>query len=402
MIKTLLLSATLLLFSGCFSIKGKKVKRSSNAPTSHQVQYIESHGEREVMLRATGVGETIESAIDDARKASIWSAIFGKNGVINSGKEQKRFKSVANTIYENSRNYITYESPDIKGKSKTGDNYSITKIFKVDRQLLKDDLTEAGVLDEIDEVSESLQNPSISIISFDGSSLFEHGSTVLLDFLSSRGFNAVVSGKKRIDSLLDKSLLMTGDLDPNYKLAVQTGSDIYISLATTVSERSKHGSKFYKATVSAKAYSTVTKKLLASATGYSQEVETSNRKILVEEAVNDLSDSITSKIAKKWKKSLKKGREFRVIVKSSIPEADRSVRSALKAGGSTAIKIKSGTTVFDFSFRNKSAEAIEDILDILENNYNGVGKIHREFSQGSLLVLKISSGEAGDDEIIIE
>ena len=389
-----------LLFGGCFSFSTKATSYSNSfEPKSHQVEYIESSSSSELMVLSTGIGEDLESAVEDSRKASLWFALFGKNGALQSKKERKEFKRSAEEFYSNVAHFITFESP-IKSKRVSGSSYRVSKIFKINRELLLEKLIEKNIVKEVDEVSSELSNPVISIVFKTADSNSYHGGTVLQNYLTNRGFEVEVSkSEKSIDSQLDKSLLMSGDMDMNYKLAVSSGSDIFVSLSVNVAERRVLKEKFYKASVSAKAYSTVSKKLLGSATGYSQELQVSSKKLLVEEAVNDLSDSITSQILKKWKKSVNSGKEFRVLLKSSMPNVDREIYSMLKDNGCTDIKRKAGATIYDFQMRCKKVSNSFELLQMLVDSYRGEGAIVREFDTGSLLVIKIGSSNDGDDII---
>jgi hypothetical protein len=398
-LKKLLLALTIpLLFEGCFSFSTKATSYSASfEPNSHQVEYIESSSSSELMVLSTGIGEDLESAVEDSRKASIWFALFGKNGALQNRKEKTKFRPFAEEFYTNSSHFITFESP-IKSKRVSGKSYRVSKIFKVNRELLLEKLIEKNIVKEADEVSNQLSNPLISIVFKTENSNSYHGGTVLQNYLTNRGFEVEVSkSENSIDKTLDKSLLMSGDMDMNYKLAISSGSDLFISLSVNVAERTLLKDRFYKASVSAKAYSTVSKKLLGSATGYSQELQTSSKKLLVEEAVNDLSDSLTSQILKKWKSSIKSGKEFRVLLKSTIPNVDRELYSIFKESGCTNIKRKAGATIYDFQMRCKKAENSFELLQLLQDSYRGEGAILREFDTGSLLVIKIGSSSSSDD-----
>jgi len=393
----------LFFFTGCIGsskLIPEKSYRNGFEPVSHQVTFIESSSTDEVLLDSTGIGISLKGAILDSKLASLWFVLEGgKTRLLDSVQNRKAFKKISKDIYKNFDKYITYVS-SIKSKRKEIGIYYVRKNYKINIRILKDDLILKGVIQDLDSISENVNFPIISVIPRNGKigDKFEFVSDTVLSYLSENSFEAEVLTKETsVDKTISKSIALSGDIDPLYILAVNSGSDIYISVNPTVVTTYKYQKRFKKASVSLKAFYTVSKKLLASSTGHSQEVDTSSDNLLLEEATNSAVNEILSQIKRKWQKESKKGKYFRVILKTKFSNASNGVYSLLRKN-CRKVSRKAGETIFDFTAQCKVRDSIE-LLKIITDEYQGEGKVFREFDTNSLLVIKIGNSEDDDFEI---
>jgi hypothetical protein len=390
-----------LFVSACSVSKPEPSATKSNFyPKSHEVTLVESFSTDEILVRATGKGSDFDSATNDSKLASLWFAIEGgENRIISTPEERKKFAKFSNEFYKNSDKYIT-KSSKVQGKRTEGKTTFVTKNYRLNVRLLREDLIAKGVAKELDEIAEAIDYPVISILPAekDGSD-FQFSSDVAFNFLSERNFEAeVVSKISSSGETVKKYMMMSGDVDPSYLLALSTGSDVYISLKPKISERVKNGKHFKKASISLKAFYTATNRLIASETGHSREIETSSSDVLLEEATNDAIDKLLSKIERKWKKAIEDGRYFQIVLKSNFKNASSGLNSLLREN-CKKVNRKAGKTVFSFVAQCPMKNSLE-VFEMISENYEGEGVVFREFDSNSVLILKI--GYTEDDDIIIE
>jgi len=390
-----------IFFNGCFFSKSSPPQKSYRKlfePTSHEVTLIESSSSDEVLLNSTGIGEDLSEAIFDSKLASLWFVLKGGNTrLLNSKESLEIFSKHSKKFYQNVDKYITYVS-DIKSKKKEHGKYRVRKNYKINVRILKDDLITDRVIKDVDAIAKMIDFPIISLISRNGKvdKNLEFVSDTVLSYLSEKGFEAeVVNQDRNINKTVSKSIALSGDIDPLYLLAVNSGSDIYISINPNISTSQRFGTTFRKASVSLKAFYTVSKKLLASSTGHSQELSTSSNSLILEEATNGAVDKLLSQIIRNWTKESKHGKYFRVILKTEFLNASKDIYSLFRKY-CRKVSRKAGQTVFNFNVQCKARDSLE-LLELISENYKGEGKVFREFDTNSLLVIKIGNSEEDDD-----
>jgi hypothetical protein len=370
-------------------------------PNSHQVMFIESTSTAETMLRATGIGSDLGHAITDSKRAALWFALLGGDTpILQTLAERKQFKTVQNSVYKNANKYVTFDGGIKAKRVESGQTY-VDKVYRINVQMLKDDLVAEGVIKPTDELDDDMVLPVIAPMPASHHAhpdLMRHGMDVVAEYLQDRDFEVkVLNGQHKTASVLKKALAVSGNIDPMYLLALENGSDIYVDYNPTI-----EGTDFKKAAVSIKAYYTATSRQVAATTGYSASRRGANSHALVQEGTNDAADKITAQILKSWKKELKKGRYFKVVVTVSETHA-KAAYMPLTDALSAVCKIveeKAGSTVFDFVVRCKKMESARDVLKALSNHYTGPGQIFRELNSGAMLLIKIADNAA--DEIEIE
>lgn len=386
---------------------GEKVKPAASSgpiiiePNSHQVTFIESTSTAETMLRATGSGSNMDFAIVDSKRAAVWFTLFGGDKpILQTPAERNQFKAVQNGVYKNANKYVSYDG-GIKGKKIEGGQTHVDKIYRINIQLLKDDLVAQGIIKLTDELEEDAVLPVIAIVpsfGYDDKDLMKHGMDVVAEYLQDRDFEVkVLDGKNKTKPMLKKALAVSGNIDPMYMLALENGSDIYIEYNPRID-----GEGFQKAAVSIKAYYTATSKQVAATTGYSASRRGANSRALLQEGTNDAADKVTSQILKSWKKETRKGRSFKVVVTVSSRHA-KNAYMPLTDALSDSCRIteeKAGASVFDFVVRCKKIDSSRALLKAVSNSYTGPGQIFRELTSGSMLLIKIA--DSASDEIEIE
>jgi len=394
---------SLFLFSGCF---GGNDSATSTAPAqsmgkalkpiSHQVSFIETSSTSEVLVNSVGVGDNMDKASHDSKLASIWFVLMGSDiRLLDSDEAKQKFSKYSRWFYKNSDKYITYSS-GLKSKKQSGGKYYVGKNYKINTRLLKDDLLAKNIIKDTDDLAEEIDFPVTSIMSNAKTPKFV--SDIVLSFLSDKGFEVeIINPDSKVDKVISTSLALSGNIDPSYLLAVSAGSDIFIDINPTVDSKQKFDSEFKKASVSIKAYYTVSKKLLGSATGFSQELETSSDNLVLQEATNDAVNKLLSQIKRNWVKESKKGKNFKLILTTEMPENSDLVYKQLKSKCRKATR-KAGKNVFDFNLQCPFKNSME-LFDFLNNNYQGVGKVFREMDSNSLLIVKIGGSEEDEFEI---
>lgn len=405
MYQKILLVALLAAFSGCGG--GSKAKPKDVAPVSHEATLIESQSATEVLVSAKGMGANMAQAMDDSRLAALWFVLEGgSNPMLQNTKEKQSFEMYAAEIYKGASKYIAYESK-LKSKQVVGGKYKVGRNFRINTGLLREDLVQKGVVKSIDALSSDLGTISVSVIPKNpklwNDTHYLAAVDVVGEYLQDRDFDVtIVKAAKKTNKILNKAAALSGVVDPMYALAMQTGSDIYIRVNLDKTSRKVAGSEVKKASVSMAAFYTATAKQVGSSTGYSPERVVSSYTSVTQEATNDATEKVLGQIQKSWKKEIKRGKYFKVVVTvaEGIRGADRPMYSAVKSSCAKVKRNGAGSNVFDYTLQCKGVQDVMGLLEKIEENYEGPGRIFREMDAGSLLVLKVANGE--DDEIILE
>ena len=245
-----------------------------------------------------------------------------------------KFGGYQDTVYQDAMKYIAFESP-VKSKRQEGDQYHIEKIYRINVAMLRNDLVGYGVLDETSAVADVVATPTIAIVpKAQGEGGYDMAKGVLAEYLQDRDFEViVVEGTEKVNEMVQKASALGGTTDPIYMLALQTGSDIYITVDVDTSSRNVSGSGVKKSAVSVVAYYTATGKQVAASTGYSPERSVADYGAITQEATNDAANKVLNQILKTWKKEAKDGKYFKVVVTSPAgPSGLRSTEKQLRQG----------------------------------------------------------------------
>ena len=406
MIKERLLAVTVaVVFTACGG--GTKVPEPS-APKSHQAGLIESQSATEVLVRATGIGATMGQALSDSRMTSLWFVLLGGNNpMLQTPKEKNLFEMYSEEFYKNASKYIAYQSGP-KSKKVVAGQLHVAQLLRINSGMLREDLVAKGVLTSVDAMSDALGTISVAVIPKDkelwNDTHYLAAVDVVSEYLQDRNFEVtVLKANKKTNKIINKAAALSGNIDPMYALAMQTGADIYIRVNLDKSSRKVAGSEVRKASVSMAAFYTATAKQVGASTGYSPERVVSSYTSITQEATNDATEKVLGQIQKSWKREMKKGKYFKVVITTSEglgKEVDRPMYRALKRTCKRVKRNGASSSMFDYTLQCLDVEDSMALLDKIEGNYDGSGSVFREMDAGSLLVLKVANSQ--DDEIIIE
>jgi uncharacterized lipoprotein YmbA len=384
------------LVAGCAS---KKVaKPVSVLPVSSEVKEVESTSSTETLLRATGKGSSVQAAIADARKASVWFLLnAGSKPLLKTKDDRRGMRSFENELYTNVDKYIRHTS-DLKSKKKIGDSTVVEVMVRVDVQMLTEFLVDNEIIVAAEDISETVGLPTISILAMDSNGNVDVAKNTMGEYLTDRDYEVnVVEQSGKLNKIVGKVAKLSGNVDPTYAWALEAGSDIYLEVKVNTQTGKVSGVATKKASVTAKAFETSTGRQLASSTGHSSERAASGYDALIQEAANGVADKVISQIRKKWLKEVKKGKTFKLVAFSSESEGrdvDAAIYKALKAMASGPVKrIAAGKTSFQYQARVKDMTNAFDLLDKLAAKYRGPGNLEREMESGTLLVVKAGSGD---------
>ncbi|WP_114418310.1 DUF6175 family protein [Marinospirillum perlucidum] len=391
-----------LLLTACASAPESTVK-PTDPPLSHQATLVESYSSTENLIRATGLGNNLAEARDDARKAAVWFALFGgSNALLNTDGQRQSFRNYEGEFWANAMRYINHESGLLSKRQEAGQS-RIERSFRVDIAKLKEDLVARNILTSTQALAADLANPRITVIAEDPQGDARHAANVFSEYLQDRNYEVqVMDASENINEIVQQAATLEGNLDPMYLLALQTGSDIYIRVDAEVAERQIAGNRVAQSTVNATAYYTATASQLGAANGYSEERAIAGGAALTAEAANDAANKVLGQINRSWQREAARGKAFKVVVSAgpSVGDVSRNVHQMFNQVCNRVRRNAAGTTSFDYTVNCEGqADAFELLMD-LQDNYQGPGRVFRVMDSGAFLVLRI--GESESNSIIIE
>ena len=320
---------------------------NAQLPVSKQATLVETVSSSEVMIEATGIykgkgkkkkhkikdvkSKGVSMATLDAKKSAVWHVLFGgTDPLLKSSQEQQIFGQHEGFFFNNDNisNYITYEDALLIKKLKIdgGQGIKIVKRFKVNKELLTKDLEARNVIAAREDLAETIGNPFIMVLpavnkgqspidALRTNPAYKHAASVVESYLTARQYDVIVPQQQESLESLNAAQMDLGDReeDYSYQLALSISSDVYIEFSG-IQEDAGYGTKKYALTV--KAFETTTARLLGTETGYSQ-----GRKgelmVSVEEAMNDAIDKVLARVTEYWKKDVKKGIQYKLIINLS-------------------------------------------------------------------------------------
>ncbi|WP_404419049.1 DUF6175 family protein [Marinospirillum sp.] len=390
------------LLTACASTPESRV-HPTDPPLSHQATLVESYSSSEVLIRATGMGDSMAEAHNDARKAALWFVLFGgNNALLSTSEQQQNFRAQEGEFWANVQSYIAHEG-DILSKRVEGGQNRIERALRINISNLKSDLVARNIISDTAELSEMIANPVISVIADDPEGDARHAANVFSEYLQDRGFEVVVlDANETVDEIVQQAAALEGNIDPMYMLALQTGSDIYISIDAEVAERQVAGNRVAQSTVGATAYYTATGSQLGASSGYSEERAIAGGAALTAEAANDAADKVLGQINRSWQREIQRGKAFKVVVNASpeVGDISRNVHRLFNDICNRARRNAAGSTSFDYTLNCEGQDSAMDLLMLIEDNYQGPGQVFRVLDSGSFLIIRI--GNSDSNSITIE
>lgn len=399
--KILVALAMTALLAACASAPTSSVK-PTDPPQSRQGTLVESYSSAEVMIRSVGLGNSMAEARDDARKAAIWFALFGgTNAILSSAEEREAFRNHEGQFWANAMSYISHEG-DILSRRQEGGQDRIERAFRVNIANLKGDLVARNIITDTVELADMIANPVISVIARNPAGDDRHAANVFSEYLQDRGFEVVVlDANETVDNIVQQAAALGGNIDPMYMLALQTGSDIYISIDAEVAERRIAGNRVAQSTVIATAYYTATGAQLGASSGYSAERAIAGGGALTAEAANDAADKVLGQITRSWQREVQRGKAFKVVVNAGpeVGDISRNLHTLFNNICNRSRRNAAGATSFDYTLNCEGVNDAMELLMLIEDNYQGPGQVFRVLDSGSFLIVRI--GESDTDSITI-
>lgn len=375
-------------------------------PLSYQVTFVESSGTGEMMVRATGMGCTLEQASLDAKRAAIWFVLEGGDKpILKSAGEKMKAVGMETQMFENPGPYIRHQSP-VKSKTREAGKLKVAYVIKLDVAMITEKMASIGVITSEEDLGEELGLPTLAVMPKTYDQFSNTTVTVMQEYLQDKSFEVlVVSQANKVNNLVQKlSTLEGAEPDPMHDMALSLGSDIYVTISSSLATGSAAGMETAKASVQIQAYETATGKLVASTSAYSPERQVTDKNALIQEATNDAAAKVVSQIKKEWMKMAKKGKPFKLTVLSNSadgPAVDAAVYSALKALSKRPIKrTAGGKASFSYIAWIKNLPNAYELFGAIKQHYKGPGSLEKVSDTGSFLVLKAAGN--GEIEITIE
>ena len=319
----------------------------SQYPESKQATFIETVSSSEVLIEATGIYKSpekrkrkakkdikengVKRAIQDAKKSAVYLILLGgTDPLISTPEERAKFEKNASFFFDmtNVNRYISWEETQILKKVKfdDGTGIKVTKRFKVNKEIITNDLVSQEILVAKADLVDIIGNPFIMVIpeTKKGENPIEllqtnvkvkHAAAVVESYLTARKYDVIVPEQQVNLDELTAAQQMLGDQEEDYayQLALSIGSDVYITFSGA-SESSGYGTEKYAMNV--RAFETTTARLLGAETGYSQ-ARQGEIMVSIEEAMSDAINNVLSRIMNYWKDDLKRGMQYKLIVSIS-------------------------------------------------------------------------------------
>ncbi|MDP8231663.1 MAG: DUF6175 family protein, partial [Candidatus Zophobacter franzmannii] len=313
-------------------------------PTCKEATLVEQISSTEVMVQASGIYRSNESkkrkaekdvqkngvtrALIDAKKSAVYFVLSGgTDPLLSNADERQKFNGVVEDFLSNDNvtKYISWESPKmIKSVSiDSGKGRKVTKGYKVNVELLKQDLEAKGVVMGSSALADSIGNPIIMVLpaTKKGQNPIEllrndptvkHSASVIESYLTARQYEVSVPEQMdQINSLNEAQMDLGGqEEDYAYQLALSIGSDVYITYSGSVEEAGYGAQKF---AVQVRAYETTTGRLLGTETGYSRERK-GDIMVSIEEALSEPIANVLNRISNYWTDDLSNGIQYKIVV----------------------------------------------------------------------------------------
>jgi len=401
---------------------------AQNLPRSRQATIIDNTSPSEVMVKATGIGkeqkegffdsvtnrELNQSAENDARRAAVWYLLFGAtNPILQTEEEKNKFKEIQTEFFKikNIQNYISWDATYFKERIKLDKHkLKIVKNYKVNKKLIKEDLQKKNIIAGYSNLVKEIGLPSIMVIPsqnesetplrlLQDNSNYQTGANVIQSYLTAKQYRVILPKQQQQmqEQIAAQFSLKGTQKDFSYRLALSTGSDIYISYNISIDSRKVGSSRVYKASVGCKAYESTTGRLLGTETGYSKE-RPASKQALIEEALHSAIDNVLSRINAYWKKDIKQGIQYKIVTKVdqrySLSQAEDII---FKLGdlfqniSSQKKEVEFGDYTYDVRLwvDHEKVASTSSLYRKIKQQYDGEGQIKRVSLNGKLILLKV-------------
>ncbi len=372
--------------------------KKQQTPALYEATFVESSGTGEMMIKATGIGCSVEEALEEAKKTAVWFVLEGGDKpILKTQAEKTRAYGLEMQMYANPVKYIRWIS-DIKSKKKEGGKTKVTYLFKIDVAMIQQELAAAEIITSTDDLGESMGLPTVSVFADKGGDFAKTAVSALQEYFQDNSFEVYKAAQgDTVNKIVAKMAALEGaETDPMHDMALSLGTDVYAKV-----NYSGSGSK---ASVAVEVFETASGKMLGTTTGFSAERRVSDANALVQEAVNDAGAKVVSQIRKEWMEMVKKGKPFKVAVLSNSSDGaavDEAVYGALKGLASRQIKRQAGgKSTFTYIVYIKDMPNAYELFLALKKAYSGPGQLEKVSDAGSFLVIKAAGN--GEVELTIE
>jgi len=316
------LVACVLLASSLIAAKSEKRIR----PRGFEASFVESYSPTEVTVKATGVGDNPEMADADVARVALDFVMFKwTDRIVSVEAERKGMDPVLDELYREPRPYLSWVADKVTATRKLANGqYEITRLVRVNKGSLTDLLVAKGVMASREELADAVGNPVIMVIPdapkgqsplevFDKNRLAQQTAGVIESYLTARQYEVQIPrAADNLNSQVDMIGTVKGmDEDVAYKIALTSGSDIFVTFSGTV-DNTQGGRK---ASLVVKAFESTTGRALGTETGYSQTRPNTSDEALTEEATSDAIDKVLQRVTNYWKADSRKGLQYKVVLK---------------------------------------------------------------------------------------
>lgn len=379
-----------IMISACSS-HSKTKKESHPKPVSNQVLFIEASNDREILVRATGIGSSVEAAKQDAKKAAVWYVLYsGEYPLLTTSQAKERFEK-SPQFWHQIQPYLRYVS-DIKGKKQQGKQRLIDLMVRVDRQALSKYLQQQKIIDPI----QNLPLPSVVIVS--SSNVLQQ--RVNQSFQKAGYLVVSDSLQQTQQQLISDIATLEGIIDPEYQKGMASGADVVVKAQMSQSQATVSGVQLSSVSVSIEVIDSVTSQTLASGVGNSQS-RAETRNILIQEAANDALFKINSQLKLRWQQQKQQGQIFKVILLTdNLTESiDFAFLDSLaQLPFEKRKRIGSGSQIVSYWLWSKQYSSSFELYRDLKSGYKGEGLLSRQLEKGRFLILKVDM----DTEMVVE
>ena len=372
--------------------------KKQQTPALYEATFVESSGTGEMMIKATGIGCSVEEALEEAKKTAVWFVLEGGDKpILKTQAEKTRAYGLEMQMYANPVKYIRWIS-DIKSKKKEGGKTKVTYLFKIDVAMIQQELAAAEIITSTEDLGESMGLPTVSVFADKGGDFAKTAVSALQEYFQDNSFEVYKAAQgDTVNKIVAKMAALEGaETDPMHDMALSLGTDVYAKV-----NYSGSGSK---ASVAVEVFETASGKMLGTTTGFSAERRVSDANALVQEAVNDAGAKVVSQIRKEWMEMVKKGKPFKVAVLSNSSDGaavDEAVYGALKGLSSRPIKRQAGgKSTFTYIVYVKDMPNAYELFQAVKKAYSGPGQLEKVSDAGSFLVIKAAGN--GEIELTVE
>ena len=416
-----------LILSVLFLMNVSLLMAESNLPRSREAVMFESSSPTEVMIRAAGYGvdkkhrkpkaSTLDKSANlDAKRAAVWFVILGGGDpLLQTNEEKSAFEEIQEEFFEkdNIQKFIAWEAEYYAERLKIdgGKRLRIEKTFKINKGLIHENLVARGVLPEEAAIASSIGMPLIMVIpeAKDEKAPLEllktdpnikKGAEVIESYLTARKYEVIVPEQQQVLSeLTSVQYALEGvEEDYSYLMALSIGSDVYISYNIKIESRHIGSTKVKKGIVACRAYETTTGRLLGTETGYSRERRAPDA-VVIEEAMNDAVDKVLSRIMGYWKKDIRQGVQYKVILTVST-DFEQDTAEEIIFDFSDLVKRASKTikenVIADYTYDVQLwcdpglYQSSTDLYRFFKKNYEGSGEMGRVSVSRRLILLNVT------------